>query len=362
MFSVTNTKSKTMVELEEVECCLLCGNETLVFRFQNQDRLYHLPGKFGMVECSQCGLLMLSPRPKSDEIGRYYPEDYGAYVEPDQRHLMSVGGLRAKIKEIVRGSVLSTLGYGTESISLFQRLLRPFARRRYFLAATYGYGDRFPQFVPGGNALEVGCGNGVFLSVLKKHGWKVCGVDLSTQAAEMAKKVFDIDVWVGQIEDAGIPAESFDYIHLSHVVEHFYDPMRAIVSISKLLKPGGILYMEVPNAAGIRAKLSGSYWYGWDAPRHVVMFSPKTSRELLEACGLKVKKLSTGLSDTSAWEVVYEDEEKKSRTRPDRPSLDTIEKLEAERRSLQVQTEFANDPFGGDFIACWAVKGARRPD
>ncbi|MEK7855919.1 MAG: class I SAM-dependent methyltransferase, partial [Acidobacteriota bacterium] len=200
-------------------------------------------------------------------IGVYYPEDYGAHTTPDSRS-ESNNGLLGRIKAGVRVSVLSALGYSESRLKLWQKLLQPLFVRKFYLDATYGYGDRFPRFVKDGKAFEIGCGNCVYLSFLKKHGWDVLGVDMSQQAAEKAREAFGIEVLVGQIEEAGLARHSFDYIHLSHVVEHFFDPLKAMKLVADLLKPGGTLYMEVPNAGGIRAELSGEYWYGWDAPRH----------------------------------------------------------------------------------------------
>jgi SAM-dependent methyltransferase len=296
---------------------------------------------------------MLSPRATSAEIKQHYPDDYGAYVTPKQE--VKTGPI-SKIKEMIRNSVLYSLGYGEASVSSIQRLLASALRKRFFLEATYSYGERFPHFVPGGKALEVGCGNALFLSFLKRHGWDVTGVDMSETAAAAAKNSFGIDVIVGQIEESGLDENSFDYIHLSHVVEHFYDPLKTMAFIARLLKPNGTLYMEVPNAKGIGAEMNGEYWYGWDAPRHVVMFSPDTCRQLLEKCGLLLAKMETGMSDTSAWQIIYKQEALAGIRRTDRPALNEEEEKFAKERFEAEKRLFMNRPLDGDYVACWATK------
>lgn len=343
-------------ETELVDQCPLCGSREFTFRFWTFDRLYRLPGKFGMITCDGCGLYRLSPRPTPASIGMYYPEDYGAYVTPKSTNGQNGGN--GGLKEGVRKSVLAALGYNVGRLSFWQKLFQPVFVRRFYSEATYSYGDRFPRFVPNGRALEVGCGNCTYLSFLKRNGWSVTGVDMSAQAALKAKEAFDIDVIVGQLQDASLESESFDYVHLSHVVEHFFDPLETMRTIARLLKPNGIAYIEVPNGKGLGAEMSGEYWYGWDPPRHLFTFAPDTCRLLMKNAGLSVTKIRTGLTNTFDWEIAYRNEEAAGKVLSRPPELNAEEKAKTEQKAREEKALFVGRPHDGDYIACWVQKPA----
>lgn len=341
---------------EKVEQCPLCGKHEEKFLFWNYDRLYRLPGKFGTVLCKQCQLIRLSPRPTVEAIGAYYPEDYGAYRKPTFSIDLVKGKNESGLRNSIRKSVLSDLGYDTGELKTWEKLLRPVFTKLFYKRATYGYGDLFPRHVKNGKALEIGCGNAAYLSYLKYHGWDVVGLDLSSHSAKAAKENFDIDVFVGQVENAPFPNESFDYIHLSHVVEHFYDPLESMKKVYDLLKPGGIIYVEVPNAEGISAKMSGEYWYGWDAPRHLYMFTPETLKLTLTKAGFEFVKMKSALWDSFSWESTYKYEEKSGEKLEVRPSIEQSDSLKIKKQLLEAKVKHFFKPLDGDFISCWAVK------
>lgn len=351
----SGTNPENEPNTEPVANCPLCGSSGSTFKFRMYDRLYRLPGEFGLIECEGCGLFRLSPRPDIASIGLYYPNSYGAYVTPKVT-TANGASFMTTIREGIRHSVLSTLGYKTDPLSLWQRLLQPWFVKRFYRQATYSYGDRFPRFVPNGRALEVGCGNCTYLGMLKRHGWAVTGVDMSVEAAKKAKSAFDIDVFVGQLEEAPLESEYFDYVHLSHVVEHFFNPLETMQMIVRLLKPGGVAYIEVPNGSGVGAELSGEFWYGWDAPRHLYTFTPDTCKLLLEMSGLDLKRMVTGISDTFEWELAFrrEDESNTLLERP--PILSSIDAKELKAKRYRAEVLFSERPLSGDYIACWAEK------
>lgn len=341
--------------LETVSVCPLCSSGSSTFLFWNFDRLYHLPGKFGTYRCDECGLVRLSPRPTVETIGRHYPADYGAYNTTASIHSVNAANQRG-VRGAVRNAVLSTIGYGNSRSSIWQRpmgaILSPFFYRR----ATYNFGDLFPNFVEGGRALEVGCGNGGFLSFLKYHGWSVAGVDLSPIAAQRAKELFDIDVFNGQLEDAPFTAESFDFIRLSHVLEHTYDPLQSLKKIFTLLKPGGIVYIEVPNAIGVGAEIYGEYWFGFDAPRHLFMFTPENLQLALERAGLQLFKLRTILWDSFDWAMTFKYEEETGDKLEERPTVRADDRQALEDNKSKARSMFNADPLSGDLICSWSRK------
>jgi SAM-dependent methyltransferase len=232
----------------------------------------------------------------------------------------------------------------------------PFFRK----AATYGMPMRFPRFVPGARALDIGCGNGFYLSYLKRHGWEVEGVDISEAAAQMAKKTFQIPVHVGEFDSQNLPVRSYDWIHMSHVLEHLPNPVASLARVFALLKPGGGLYVETPNASSFSRRLCGPFWFAWDAPRHLHLFSPSTLRGALNRAGFIVDTMRSTVSpDIFIWEDTYRSEEKIGRFIAPRPALS---KRAAPRAyALRALTRIAAivRPLSGDTLACVAQRPAR---
>ncbi len=279
-------------ETELVLVCSLCGSSQATAVVATTDRLHRIPGHFTLVRCAGCGLLRLSPRPSATALQRYYPPDYAPYRLPDPE--------AAPEKSLkLRRAVLAELGYGDLPAPLALRLLPHWALARIERRALYGRND-IPPATPGGRALDVGCGDATFLSRLSVLGWDVTGVDFSPSAVEAAKQHYQIEVHLGELQGAQLAPESFDYIHLSHVLEHVTDPVDFLRSVNRLLKPSGLLYIETPNAASLGFRLSKERWLHLDSPRHLFLFTPSTLAACLSAAGLQLERSST-LGMPSFW-------------------------------------------------------------
>jgi SAM-dependent methyltransferase len=147
---------------------------------------------------------------------------------------------------------------------------------------------RFLHAKPGGRLLDVGCGNGSFLSVMKDLGWECDGVEPDPVAAGVALNLGH-HVRQGSIEDLKMPEGHYDAVTLSHVMEHFPNPHTAMAAIAKLLKPGGIFFSVSPNPAGLIRRVYGDKWYGLMAPQHLVIPTTHGYRHLCMQVGLRPK-------------------------------------------------------------------------
>jgi SAM-dependent methyltransferase len=144
-----------------------------------------------------------------------------------------------------------------------------------------------------GALLDLGCSSGSFLESLKGDGWKLYGIEMSTEGAKVAEAKTGAQVFVGQILDATFPRESFDAITCFDVLEHLYEPRRVMTRVGEWLKPGGIFYVLVPNIDSAEARTFGSYWHGLELPRHLFHYSPAALKFLGESAGLSVVSLET---------------------------------------------------------------------
>jgi ubiquinone/menaquinone biosynthesis C-methylase UbiE len=264
--------------LEDVSCNL-CGKSQADLLFEVADNITGKEQKFNVVRCRSCDLAYVNPRPVKDVIARYYPEDsYYSYSYQDETTL----------KRRIRNFVLEEQGgyahNGKESVAV--RVIGK-------LLATLGTSQvlMYVPSVPNGKALDVGCGCGELLLWLKKHGWSEAhGVEISKKAAALAKD-HGLNVFCGEIADAHYPDNHFDYVSLIHVLEHMHDPMQTLKEVHRVIKPGGLLVVGVPNFESYENKVFGKYQSILkEVPRHLYHFSRNTLTRMLDESGFRVDR------------------------------------------------------------------------
>ena len=107
--------------------------------------------------------------------------------------------------------------------------------------------------------LDVGTGGGEFAYMLKSLGHTVSGIEPNKGYAEFSKQEYGLDVQVGFIQDIQQPNESFDLITIWHVLEHTEDPFEVLTKLHSLLKPQGVLVVEVPSIEGVSQTPKGTF-------------------------------------------------------------------------------------------------------
>jgi SAM-dependent methyltransferase len=227
--------------------CDLCGSSTDRTHLTIPDMLMSTSDhQYRIARCRSCDLLHLNPRPYQWDIGNYYPATYAPF----------------------RRSTVSSYARAW----LHRRSVRELQR---YLA-------------PPNRVLDVGCGTGELLSVIRSAGNSdVFGVEPSPAAAQIARDERGHHVQTGTLEQMKLRSESIDIVLLSHVLEHLPSPKRTMREISRILKPGGTVIIWVPNARSMAARILGRYWMGWDVPRHFYAFTPGSLYRLSESACLR---------------------------------------------------------------------------
>ena len=87
------------------------------------------------------------------------------------------------------------------------------------------------------------------------------------------------------------PKQSFDIVALSNVLEHAPDPKKMLENVSRVLKPGGQIWISCPNSQSWLRKLFRRSWINWHVPFHLFHFSGKTLTQLLERSGFEITEL-----------------------------------------------------------------------
>jgi 2-polyprenyl-3-methyl-5-hydroxy-6-metoxy-1,4-benzoquinol methylase len=150
---------------------------------------------------------------------------------------------------------------------------------------------RLSHVVRTGRALDIGCGSGRFLRALRHSGWEVAGLELNDDTATAARTVHGLAVETALEVFAD---ESFDLITITHVLEHIRDPHQMLVDCVRLLKPGGVIAVAVPNIDSWQARLTRGGWFHLDLPRHLWHFSETWLSNSLKELGferIKVRRL-----------------------------------------------------------------------
>lgn len=234
--------------------CPLCGP---AFRSQEIARgidfEYGTTGEqeFRIVRCQDCGIVLVDPRPADDEIAGLYPEDYGPY------HFDKLPGFVRRGRDWVQ-------------------------RRKVDVIRRHA--------PPGARLVDVGCGAGALLRLLRARGdagWRLVGWDYPAPHMDRLREG-GFEVISAAIDREHAPS-GVDVFILNQVIEHFANPGEVIELLAGALTPGGFLVMETPDTQSVDARwFGGRYWGGYHIPRHLVLFNAGNLRALVERAGLRV--------------------------------------------------------------------------
>jgi ubiquinone/menaquinone biosynthesis C-methylase UbiE len=97
--------------------------------------------------------------------------------------------------------------------------------------------------------IDVGSGQGFFLHLCSKQGWRVWGVEINRELAEGTQRNYGIEVFLGDLEQARYPSDSFDVVTFWNVLDHLVDPRRTLKEAFRILRPGGAVFLRFPNGA-----------------------------------------------------------------------------------------------------------------
>lgn len=237
------------------DACPLCSSDRISVLFRCTDHFISHE-KFPVAICGTCGFIFTQERPGETEAGKYY--ESVEYIS----HSDSAAGLINKLYRVARNLMLR------KKVNLVRKMT--------------GLDE--------GSILDIGSGTGHFPASMKKAGWNARGIEINRMAREQSISSFGLDV----IDPSGIrtlESGSFDCITLWHVLEHFDDPDAYMKEIDRLLKPGGICIIALPNCSSFDALHYGSFWAAWDVPRHLWHFTPDTFGRFASKAGFDIRSV-----------------------------------------------------------------------
>jgi 2-polyprenyl-3-methyl-5-hydroxy-6-metoxy-1,4-benzoquinol methylase len=208
-----------------------------------------------LVQCIECGLIFVSPRPDFDDLAPQYEQEYFHCAHPTFGGYEDYEGDRADV-------------------------VRTFERRIASLRSI------LPAERP--RALDVGCATGIFLEVASRAGWDVEGIDISSYAVGKAREK-GMKARVGELSAAHYPDGSFDVVTLWDIIEHVMEPSTVLAECERILAPGGLLVVSTPDAGSPPARILRGNWLGFRSiDEHLYFFSRKSLAVMLGAAKFDV--------------------------------------------------------------------------
>jgi len=163
----------------------------------------------------------------------------------------------------------------------------------YFKRRYHSQLRRIKQHVPSGRLLDIGCNIGLFLNCAKEAGFEVEGIELNKESAEFGRNHFKLQIHSTPLEEINFPEQSFDVITMYDVLEHIPDLHKALSTVKRILKPGGVLVVQSPNIESLMASLTVSNWCWLTPPDHLYHFTPQSMKRLITDHGFELLMLRT---------------------------------------------------------------------
>ncbi|MFH1288430.1 MAG: class I SAM-dependent methyltransferase, partial [bacterium] len=230
---------------KEISVCPLCNFGKYVKEFDK----YGIP----LVKCEKCELRFQVKIP-GDSNAVYQDDNYTVYTKEDSCEHYEYRKER----------------FGRERVQLLERHCGRLAKKKI---------------------LDVGCGNGYFLSVAKEAGAFCFGSEFSEKLRKFTLKEVVVPVYRESLDN--FPEKDFDIITIFDVLEHIESPVSFMSAAAALLKEGGYIIVYTPNFDSFSIKVMKEYSSIIAPAEHLVLFSYEPAKYLGDITGLKVIHMET---------------------------------------------------------------------
>lgn len=201
---------------------------------------------FDLLPCPSCKTVTVHPFPSLDDLMRFYQSYKGSNV------------YKPKEEKKVRR-----------------------ARRRIKRLLSYTKGRRF---------LDVGCNIGYTVKAALDLGLQAQGIDIDAAAVQTANDSYGQRFEALSIEQFAATGRKVDILYSSEVIEHVPDPDSFVTALHTILEDDGVVYLTMPDGGHWNLPSDFASWRMVTPPSHIIYFTRKGIRHLLEKHGFKVEK------------------------------------------------------------------------
>lgn len=225
-----------VIEQWDKIACPICNSTAFNSLFTKDDEPF--------VECQQCSLTMINPRPRYANIFKGYTREY------------SQGYINKKDKKIRR------------------------AKRRV---------RKMKKIIPEGRWLDIGCSAGFILSIARTANYDTYGIEIDPLGVKHAREVLGLDnIFQGRFEEHRFDDNFFDIITMYDVIEHVQDLNEIVKELKRILNKNGVIEIWTPDIGHWRVPKSLIEWEAIKPSEHLYYFNKKTLSMILHKHGLKI--------------------------------------------------------------------------
>ena len=217
------------------------------------DRMIFVKNGGTYVKCHACGMIYLNPVFKNDELRKYYENN----------------------------TAMQAAAHANES---------DFYRSIY----TKGLYS-IEKFTKTGAILDIGCSSGFFIDIAKERGWQTYGIELNRSEFMIARQRGH-KVWNIPVEEAPFETK-LNVITMWDVLEHIKQGDQYLASLKNLLYDDGVVFMQIPSAASLAARVLQERCNMFDGIEHVNLYTPKTISVLCKKAGYKILHMETVINE-----------------------------------------------------------------
>lgn len=135
--------------------------------------------------------------------------------------------------------------------------------------------------------LDIGCSVGCTVEAALQRNWRAGGVDVSEDAVMFCREQ-GLDCQLIGVDKLPFPDESFDLVTSWHVIEHVADVRETLAEWRRVLRPGGMLVMETPDADCLKVRLKGAKYRRFWAPEHTYTFTYSNLKPFVEQADMEI--------------------------------------------------------------------------
>lgn len=265
--------------------CPVCGSQSFILEESVTDPWFGYPGAWRYDRCSskKCGIAHIANPLTPEKLAEAYGNYYTHSASPPDKIEVALG----------RWIDRRNRRHGDKFPSL------PFLfREAEYRILLSGAVPSSKQKV----ALDVGCGSGERLDYLSKIGWGTAlGVDPDPIAVANGKRA-GRQLLLGSAENIPMDDNSVDIIFLHHVVEHLWEIRPALTEAKRVLRQGGHVVIATPNLDSANRRKWGRWWRGYEAPRHLRLYTLSAMQDVLRDTGFGIHLARCSARAAPAWD------------------------------------------------------------